>query len=443
MGENEQETLGQRLRRLRRARHLTQRDLTDRAGVSEAFLSRLENDERRPSIHVIRKLALALDVSDDYLEHGRDVPLGTDRQLRLAEAEVKLRLGEEGDLRAAASELAALVDERADGVAAHARALLGLLAAKQGRHAEAVEHFESALETRAVRPATRPDVTQTLAASYVAIGKPVQAIQFVERALAQAEAEAAENPTLAVRYRTLLATVLSSTGKLDEARVALAEAMKQAKALDLPAARVSIYVSQARVARLQGKAAAALAAAAKAIALLELSEDTAQLARAHLLAGQFYTEDGLDDDARRHLEQAERLLEAAGGGDDMERGLVLAERAKLAARAGEPSRAHEYAAAAAELLRNDARHAPTASWALALAQAAEGDVDAADASFRSAFEGLERLRHWRQAAHLARDWKDALCAAGRTEDGYAVLERGMLLAVRDRPVRLPGLGLSR
>jgi transcriptional regulator with XRE-family HTH domain len=442
MGANEQETLGQRLRRLRRARHLTQRDLTDRAGVSEAFLSRLENDERRPSIHVIRKLALALDVSDDYLEHGRDVPLGTDRQLRLAEAEVKLRLGGEDDLRSAASELAALADERADGVAAHARALLGLLAAKQGRHAEAVEHFEAALATRAVRPATRPDVAQTLAASYVATGKPVQAIQFVERALAQAEAEASENPTLAVRYRTLLATVLSSTGKLDEARVALAEAMKQAKALDLPAARVSIYVSQARVARLQGKAAAALAAAAKAIALLELSEDTAQLARAHLLAGQFYTEDGLDDDARRHLEQAERLLEAAGG-DDVERGLVLAERAKLAARAGESSRAHEQATAAAELLRNDARHAPTAAWALALAQAVEGDIDAADASFRSAFEGLERLRHWRQAAHLARDWKDALCAAGRTEDGYAVLERGMLLAVRDRPVRLPGLGLSR
>jgi tetratricopeptide (TPR) repeat protein len=277
-----------------------------------------------------------------------------------------------------------------------------------------------------------------LAAAYVAIGKPVEAIRFVERALEAAEADA-ENPTLPVRYRNVLAHVLASAGRLDEARVQLAEAMKRARALELPSARVMIYIAQARVARLQGKPAQALAAASKAIALLELSEDTAQLARAHLLAGQFCVEDGLDEAAEEHLEAAARLFDTAGAAA-VERGLLLAERAKVAARAGATAEARQYALAADELLAGDSRYAPTAAWALALVHVAEGNVDAADAAFRRAFAGLEELRHFRQAAHLSRDWSSALVDAGRDKDANAVLQRGLLVAVRDRPIRLPASG---
>ncbi len=70
------ETLGQRLRRLRRRADLTQRDLaTDR--VSYAYISRIEAGARQPSVKALRELAPKLGVSTHYLETGDEDPLWT------------------------------------------------------------------------------------------------------------------------------------------------------------------------------------------------------------------------------------------------------------------------------------------------------------------------------------------------------------------------------
>jgi transcriptional regulator with XRE-family HTH domain len=68
------ETLGQRLRRLRIARGLSQRDIAE-PGTSYAFISRIEAGTRTPSIKAIRKLAAKLDVSPHYLETGELDPI--------------------------------------------------------------------------------------------------------------------------------------------------------------------------------------------------------------------------------------------------------------------------------------------------------------------------------------------------------------------------------
>jgi transcriptional regulator with XRE-family HTH domain len=65
------ETIGQRLRRLRTARGLSQRELSS-PGVSYAYISRVEADARTPSVKAIRKLADKLGVSAIYLETGAE-----------------------------------------------------------------------------------------------------------------------------------------------------------------------------------------------------------------------------------------------------------------------------------------------------------------------------------------------------------------------------------
>lgn len=59
--------LGTRIRSLRQARHLTLRDVADRAGVTESFLSQVERDVTSPSIATVHKIARALDLSISQL----------------------------------------------------------------------------------------------------------------------------------------------------------------------------------------------------------------------------------------------------------------------------------------------------------------------------------------------------------------------------------------
>src|SRR5437763_16019644 len=92
-GMPDEETIGQRLRRLRLERGLSQRELAS-PGVSYAYISRIEGGQRQPSLRAIRKLARALGVSAQYLETGSTTTTDEDREIRLSEAELRLRLGD-------------------------------------------------------------------------------------------------------------------------------------------------------------------------------------------------------------------------------------------------------------------------------------------------------------------------------------------------------------
>src|SRR2546425_11137507 len=96
------ESGGARLKRLRVARGFSQRDLSS-PGVSYAYISRIEAGARTPSVKALRKLAQKLGVSVEYLETGRDIREIDDRELKLADAELQLRL--ESDTSAAEQKL--------------------------------------------------------------------------------------------------------------------------------------------------------------------------------------------------------------------------------------------------------------------------------------------------------------------------------------------------
>src|SRR2546421_12505116 len=111
-GEPGVETVGQRLRRLRRERGLSQRELAS-PGVSYAYISRIEAGARRPSVKALRQLAPKLGVSVEYLETGRELRAQDERELRLGEAELKLRLQEDGP--GAGKEVPALLRQAGEG----------------------------------------------------------------------------------------------------------------------------------------------------------------------------------------------------------------------------------------------------------------------------------------------------------------------------------------
>ena len=63
-------TLGQKIRIAREARQQTQVQLAAVAGISQGYLSQLEQDEREPTLSVAARLAGALGVSLDDLATG-------------------------------------------------------------------------------------------------------------------------------------------------------------------------------------------------------------------------------------------------------------------------------------------------------------------------------------------------------------------------------------
>jgi transcriptional regulator with XRE-family HTH domain len=119
------ESIGARIKRLRRERGLSQRALSS-PGVSYAYLSRIEADARVPSVKALRQLARRLGVSVEQLETGEptatehgvadaglDYGSLTSKELQVIEAEAQLAA--RGGARRAAEQV--LEDRRNDEIA--------------------------------------------------------------------------------------------------------------------------------------------------------------------------------------------------------------------------------------------------------------------------------------------------------------------------------------
>lgn len=69
------ETLGERVRRHRRALNLTQKQLGELSGLERVSISGIERGAQEPSRTKVRALARVLKVSPRYLEYGPDLPI--------------------------------------------------------------------------------------------------------------------------------------------------------------------------------------------------------------------------------------------------------------------------------------------------------------------------------------------------------------------------------
>lgn len=419
------EPIAVRLRRLRLERSLSQRELAG-PGVSYAYISRIEAGQRRPSVKAIRTLARKLGVSAQFLETGSMTTSEEDREIRLSDAELRLRLGER--FEGAEDVLRDVLREAQDAgdieSATRAQIALGLAAGRAGRHSEVAEQLELAIQAPTVTPLSQPDVYVTLGSAYLALDRPEQAASLYERCLEELAGDDAADASARIRFATHLSYALSNLGRFTEAREVLTDLAGESRATLDPYARIRLYWSLARLSAMEGHSQTGLRHLRRAIALLETTEDTLHLARAHLVCSEILILDGQAESAGVHLEQAERLFEL--GGDARDLGAVRAQEAKRAAQLGDADAAIRYGNESLELTGD----APLGSayFGLALGQTLKGDVDAADASYREAVSLLRQRGDWREAVQACRAWADALRAADRSAEAFEVLETAAELA---------------
>jgi len=430
------ETIGARLKRLRLQRGFSQRDLSS-PGVSYAYISRIEAGARTPSVKALRKLSQKLGVSVEYLETGRDIRDVDDRELRLADAELELRLAE--NTEEAERKLSTILEEASAAgdvaSATRARLTLGLVAAHRGNHLDAVERLESVLDTADVRPSTRADVYATLGQSYAALGAPDRAVRLFEHCLEQL-GDVPEHAASRIWFSTLLSYAKTDAGDYEGARAVIRAALAGDGIDTDPYSRMRLYWSRARLAGIEGRSAEALDSIREAIALLKTTDDSLHLARAYLMSAGIETGEGNDETADRHLGEADRLL-----GDlaqPVDRAMLLIGRSRVAALRGDGASAVDSARTAIDLLgHTHAGEAGAAVWAFARGLSLQDDVGAAVDAYHRAIDLLSVHGQRHEAGKAALELAHLLQAHGREQDAEPILRRAYDLGV-DAETPSPG-----
>jgi len=278
------ETIGRRLRRLRRERGLAQRELTG-PGVSHAYVSRIEADLRTPSVKAIRKLAAKLGVSPDYLERGLDVDVAEERELRVLNCELALRFG--GDATEAERTLSEAAEEASrDGDTpglTRTMISLGDLALARGDHEQALRCFEQALVSDKVSPASHPQLYTDTAFCHNELGLPGRAESFLSDAIERLENEAPGSASLRARLELALGLTLIDLGRDTEANDLLASATRGLRADGDPEQTIRALWAQARFDSGADRHRAALNKMRKATVLLEAMDDRRSLTASHAL----------------------------------------------------------------------------------------------------------------------------------------------------------------
>jgi len=422
----EEETIGQRLRRLRLERGLSQREISG-PGASYAYVSRIEAGARDPSDKAIKILARRLGVSKEHLATGQELPTARDLDSRLTDAELALRLNPGA---ASIDDFRALLrDAREEGdelVALRCRIGLGLALAHQGQYAAAVHHLELATEAPAATPLSHPDAFATLGRAYASLGEFAKAVGLFEECLALLRLRAPEDHGLRVRFTSYLSCALSDGGDFKRARAVLLDISAKEDLDDR--GRANVYWSLARNESMAGDGIAALTHMKRALSILESSEDRLEIARGHLTCAEILLLDGEPEEAAWHLAKAERYFGAGADADDY--GLLRRHQSREALLRGEPQEAIDLARQALDFVKEHQLSQGSVWYALGSAQAAAGDLDAAVGSFKRAAELLEQGGEWREATAVYREWAQGLRAAGRESEAVDVMERATSVTVR-------------
>lgn len=420
------ETIGQRLKRLRLERNLSQRELAA-PGVSYAYISRIEAGTRQPSVKALRKLAGKLGVTADYLETGSDLDPAGARELRLTDLELAVRLGESNGIEEGLEEVLADALAAADEPAAfRARVALAALRESADDVLGAIAYLEAAFAEKPFEPADRVDVYAQLGRAYATAGRARQAVELFERCLEGS----AGSPTAEARYAALLSYALTDVGDIARAEEVVRSVLDRMHDTEDPYMRVRLYWSLARLATTEGRASVALTNIRKAIALLETTEDALNLARAHVLAANIVLERDDATAAATHLDKAERLFGVGPASPDLIEMKVL--RSRIAAMQNDAGSAVAYAR---EALGIDSTRGDRGLALAALADglALQGAHDEADSAYREAVDLLEAEGWWRPAANTCRAWGNMLRGSGREGEALDALDRAAELGMRAAP----------
>lgn len=404
---------GRRLRLLRKARGLTQRDLAgDELSVS--YVSLLEAGRRTPTPETVRILADALQCRVSELT-------GQENTLTTRPAILNLRFGQ-----------LALESGDADGARAHFESVLNKPDLEPLLSTEARLGLARALEARGFLGAASQEYERLVqeaisAPNYIAslsviiswcrclyeMGELTRVTEVGGAALKRLDQLDAWHSDTAIELLATVAAAFFELGEVNQAQRLLQEGKERAERMGSARARAAVLWNSSQLASESGLHREALELAEEALAYYQHGGD--QRARGRLLSAYGYLllrqEPPRPDEARRVLEDALRDLTQTGRGFD--RGYVLTELSRAHQMLGDYPRALETARQSlAELGPEATLEQARAQTALASALAATGEAEAARETFTQAARSLTAIKATRQAARAWVELGNTLADAG-------------------------------
>ena len=235
-----------------------------------------------------------------------------------------------------------------------------------------------------------------------------------------------QNAAARIRYSTYLSYALTDLGELPRARAVVEELVALAPDAADPYTQVRLLWSLGRLSLEQARPLAALDSFRRAVRLLESTEDTVHLARAHVACADAALSGGDDvAAATQHLEAAERLLGVRPAADDL--AALRRLQAMCATAAGDAEGAQSLGREALLLAGELPNERGNAWWAIAAARAAGAEGDA-DEAYREAPTLLGEHGTVRELAALLRAYGRYLREAGREREALDVFERAAEVA---------------
>lgn len=423
--------LGTRMRRLRLARGLTQKELAE-PRYSYAYVSTIEAGRRTPSREAIEHFAMKLGITPDELLTGRPADLEPQLQLRLMDARVASSSGRSEDADRAFEAVAK--DAKCYGLAqmqARAEEGLGLQDERRARPEAAVTHYERAEELLSESlPTTWVDAVAGKARCFESLGDVRYSIFLLESLLDRLEREKLHDPDALSRLHASLVFAYLDAGIPRKAAESGAELIALAPRVADPLRVAQMHMNVARLFLMEGKIDDAQASLRRAEEHYRQLDLKIELAGAHLALGYVASREGDLPAARAELEQAVAVFEETTRGPDLAG--ALNELARVERLEGATVRAAELLERSISL--TESNDTPVQAWAhreLGFTLM-DGDTDAAEKHLRIAIELYERSEQsfetaitYRALGDLlqGRGGGDSACDAYRT--GIMALEQGV------------------
>lgn len=268
--------LGARIKSARIAAGLTQPELAGKE-ASAAFLSRIENGQRRPSAELLATLASRLGVAVDYLVIGENWEDARRLELQLDHAELSLVGGEAGNALALAREVLASAGlDAVSGGPVRARYVEAAALDALGDPG-ATAAFQRILES-GPDSATRLKSATALCRIWREQGQLDRAVTCAESALKDVAPEVIGSEE-GIRLSVTLAAALFMSGRTQEAGELCDRAIAESERLSSPVARASAYWNASMIRAESGQVTEALAMAKRALHLLENTERVRDIGR--------------------------------------------------------------------------------------------------------------------------------------------------------------------
>lgn len=431
MNRDDKAGLGERIRRARTERGLSQRDVALPL-LTPSYVSLIESGKRIPSPDALEHIAGIIGMDPVELRTGRSPGAEAELELRLQEARRALHAGERDEATAEAEAVRA--EAQADGwprVEAKALCVLAVAEEHQGRPDSALDLYHAAEALWQSEPLhLRYEAITGVARCNLEKGDSRLAIHILNEYLEQLDRSGQPDPVARMRAHGALVACYMHVGLRHKAAHEAEQALRFAPLMDDPAELACLHMNVSSSLLGQGRHTDAVEAARKAEQHFSMLDWKLGAAWAQMNRGIVLLEKHDLDGARVAFEEAlDRLALVANAEPD--RANVLNELAQVERMSGRPARAQARLAEARALLGEDGPPIILATNHREMGRAlAKKEPAAAEKELRIGMTLFRKAGAPREAAATAKDLAKVLRDRKKSREALAILEEGLEAALQ-------------